>query len=134
MKLAEVVEGLKRFYPDSPHEVENASVGKVTLGDSDRGSLTAVLMMDLADGCTQGFGTYYLGKLDGGNLTRERSYGWGFCAEFIARCLKCCGKSEWGDLPGSPVRVLSVNGLLLALGHYLKDEWFCPRVEWEDFK
>lgn len=134
MKMTEVIAGLKSVYPNSSHEVENAVVRKVTLGCDDRGGLTSVLMMDLSDGCTQGFGTYRLGRMDGGNLTICKQYGWGFCAEFVVRCLKCCGQTEWDDITGSPVRVLRMNGLLLAIGHYLKDEWFCPRIEWESFK
>ena len=106
--------------------VENAIIRSVTLGDDEHGGLTAFLHLEFhCSGC--GFGGYRLGLLSRSNLAKEGNY----CAEFVVRCLNTVGATRWEDLAGKPVRVLheGIGGTVIAIGHYLEDKWFCPRVE-----
>lgn len=107
---------------------ENALISKPSLTIADHGCLTAWIGCDFDDGgCS--FGGYVLGKAGGGNLD-----GKGYAAEFIVRTLKTVGVELWEDLHGKSIRVLheGLGGGIVAIGHFLKDEWFCPRMEFEE--
>ncbi len=108
--------------------VENGKVASVSISIEDHGCLTAWLFIDFnGGGC--GFGGYMLGKADGGNIP-----GKGYAAEYIVRCLKTVGVGKWEDMAGEPIRCLNegIGGGIVAIGNYLKDEWFCPRKEFEN--
>lgn len=109
--------------------VENAIVKKVEITTEDHGLLTAYLHVEF-DGGGCGFGGFKLGNADRSNLIMEKNY----CAEFLARCIHTiCGFGRWESLEGRPLRVLHEGiggGGIVAIGHYLKNEWFCPKVEW----
>jgi hypothetical protein len=45
--------------------------------------------------------------------------------------LEIADVSEWGKLVGKTIRVRGDHGGVEAVGHIVKDDWFCPR---EDFK
>lgn len=113
--------------------VENGIIKSVSLSNEDHGCLSGWLFLEFGcGGC--GFGGYSIGKADGGNLASPGNY----AAEWIVRCINVViGRwGKWEDLPGQPVRVLSegTGGQIVAIGHFLKDEWFCPRVEFEQAK
>lgn len=109
-------------------EVDNAIVTSVSLSIADHGCLSGWLLTEFGSGGC-GFGGYMLGRRDENNL-----HGKGHAAEFIVRCIKVCGVEEWEKIKGQPIRVLheGLGGGIVAIGHFLKDEWFCPRKEWEN--
>lgn len=109
--------------------VENGVIESTRLTTADHGLLSGWLFLKFGSGGC-GFGGYALGKAEGGNLSgKERDY----AAEFVVRCLNAAGVSDWENLEGKPLRVLheGLGGGIVAIGHFLKDEWFCPRIEWE---
>ncbi len=121
MKLAELQERLPKA------KLENGKIASVSLSIEDHGCLTAWLHIEFnGGGC--GFGGYMLGKASGGNLE-----GKGYAAEFIVRCLNVVGVGKWEDLQGKPVRTVNegLGGCILAIGHFLKDEWYSPKIEWK---
>ena len=123
MKFADVLHSVK-----GRHETENAVVKSVSISNGDHGCLTAWLFIEFhGGGC--GFGGFKLGQADGDNLAK---HGPNYCAEFIVRCLNTLGKDKWEDLPNTPLRCVheGLGGGIIAIGHFLKDEWFCPRAEW----
>lgn len=111
-------------------KMKNAVIVDTTLSAADHGVLTSYVFCKFDDGQC-GFGGYVLGRVDGGNITGKKL---DYAAEFIVRCLKVAGASEWSELSGRPLRVLheGLGGTIVAIGHFLNDEWFCPRVEWGD--
>lgn len=110
--------------------IKNAIIESVSIDDGDRGLLTAWLNLDYG-GCVQGFGGYV--------LYLPKSYAHykllSHAGHFIHRCMDIGGVTRWQDLKGKTVRVKSdKDGLgsnIIAIGHIVKDDWFCPS---EDFK
>jgi hypothetical protein len=136
MKLADLPKkyrpdwGVQGKGPERECTVENAVIASVSLSVENHRCLTGWLYCDWeGSGC--GFGGYKLGDAEGGgpNLTNSGNY----AAEWIVRCLEVVGVGRWEHLAGKPVRVLceGLGGGIVAVGNYLKDEWFCPRAEFE---
>jgi hypothetical protein len=111
-------------------QVKNAIIESVSLDDADRGMLTAWLHLDYG-GSGQGFGGHslYLPK----EFTHH-SLRWNYAGHFIWRCMKIGGVSRWKDLPGKSVRVRVDDGLAKAIGHIIKDDWFCPSDDFKRFE
>ncbi len=107
---------------DRPLILSNALIESVSI-DTER-CLTAWLMLSIADGGACGFGGYNLGPGRGS---------W-HAGEFLARCMTVGGSERWEGLKGRPVRVLheGLGGGIVAVGHFLKDDWFCPKLEWKN--
>lgn len=107
--------------------IQNAIIESVSLDDADRGLLTAWLYLDYG-GSGQGFGGYslYLPK----SFTHH-SLRYNFAGHFIWRCMEIGGVRRWQDLPGKTVRVRVKGGLAKAIGHIVKDDWFCPSKDFE---
>ena len=110
-------------------EIRNAIVRSADLVAD--GILRAEVDLDMG-GSGVVFGAYMLGK-ESGNVSRDHTYGWGFCAEMVARVMKASGVHRWGDVAGRPLRVALDSNLIIAIGHFIDDDWFCPRVEWASF-
>lgn len=107
-------------------EIRNAIIESAAITMDDHGFLTAWLYLDYG-GIGQGFGGYvlYLPK-------NFKHYTLESCAgHFLHRVMEIAGVSEWGKLPGEAIRVGIENGLVCAIGHIVKDDWFCPD---EDFR
>lgn len=106
----------------------NAVIESATITDSDRGLLDAWLFLDYG-GSGQGFGGYalYLPK----NFAHHKLES--PAGHFIWRCMEIAGVKKWEDLKGKTIRVKQDKpfGSILAIGHIVKDDWFCPE---EDFK
>lgn len=108
------------------NEIKNAIIKSVSIDDADRGMLTARLELDY--GCSgQGFGGHalYLPRGFGNHQLLSPA------GHFIWRCMEIGGVTRWQHLPGKTVRARIKNGLVDAIGHIVKDDWFCPA---EDFK
>ena len=114
-----------------PLELSNAIIKSVSISNDDHGQLTAWLHLQFDCGeC--GFGGYALGKADGDNLSAPGNY----AGEFLVRCINTVmvdGYGKWEKLAGEPVRCLheGLGGVIVAIGNFIKDKWFCPRIEFE---
>ena len=107
-------------------EIKNAIISDVALTNSDHGCLSAWLYLDYG-GSSQGFGGYALY----GGAQHWKKPDIQYAGHFIWRCLEIGEVTEWSKLPGKTVRARIDNGLIEAIGHIVKNDWFCPR---EDFK
>jgi hypothetical protein len=110
----------------SNYEIENAIIGKATICIQDHGFLDSWLMLDFG-GSGQGFGGYalYLPKSFTHHTVESHAGHW------IYRILQIAGVQDWSELKGKAIRARRENGLLVAVGHITKDDWFCPR---DDFR
>ncbi len=109
-------------------KVENAIIKSVSLSTADHGILSGWLHIEFdCGGC--GFGGFALGKPEGWKLSRKRV---DYAAEWIVRSINVAGVESWEKIPGRPIRVLheGLGGGIVAVGHFVKDEWFCPLEEW----
>lgn len=107
-------------------EIKNAIIESTTLDISDRGFLTCWIYLDYG-GCSQGFGGYvlYLPK----SFTHHELLS--HAGHFIQRSMEVAGAGKWDQMKGKTVRVKVDKGLVIAIGHIVKEDWFEPQV---DFK
>ena len=113
-------------------EVENAVVKSIGFSTEDHGVLTSFLHLEFGSGGC-GFGGYVLGKLN--EKTVNTATG-NYAALWIIRCIETVfdkGYGKWEDIEGQPIRIVheGLGGGIIAIGHFLKDSWFCPRIEFE---
>lgn len=101
-------------------EIRNGVIHKVFLGLSDAGKVIASIEVDYG-GCFQAFGVYEIYSEN----TKED-----YTGRFLERCMEVAGSDSWSGMNGKPVRVKREDGLIKALGHYLKDDWYSPREEY----
>ena len=107
-------------------EVKNAIIRSATLTKADHGVLSAWVELDYGGSC-QGFGGHalYLPK----SCTHHSLNG--PAGHFIWRVLEIADVAEWGKLVGKTIRVRGDHCGVEAIGHIVKEDWFCPR---DDFK
>lgn len=109
-------------------EIRNAIIESVTLDMGDRGLLTAYLHLDYGNGGHQGFGGFVLYLPKGFSHHQKDS---GFAGHFIFRCMQIAGVESWDKLKGKTVRVKATQGRVEAIGHIVKEDWFCPEIEFK---
>lgn len=111
-------------------EIRNAIVSSASIDTGDRGLLTAWLQLDYG-GCGQGFGGYtlYLPK-SYKNFTEKGD----FAGHFIFRSMEVAGVVEWSKITGKTVRVKIENGLVVAIGHIVKEDWFNPSIDFKNMQ
>ena len=107
-------------------EIKNAIIKSVELSNDDHGCLTSWVHLEYG-GSGQAFGGYAL-YLPESFRHHELK---GTAGHFIFRLLEIAGVSKWSDLPGKTIRVKASHNGVEAIGHIVKDDWFCPG---EDFK
>ena len=94
-------------------EILNAKITGATLGEMGRG-FTSMLDLDYG-GSGQGFGGYALR-----GATTDK---------WIRGVLKTLELEAWEDLKGTACRARIEDGMVSAIGHYLKDQWFTPKTD-----
>lgn len=107
--------------------IHNALIEKVSITDSDRGLLDAWLDLNYG-GSGQGFGGYALYLPKSFNHHEIKSY----AGHFIWRCMEVGGVTDWAKLEGKSIRARIENGLIVAIGHIIKDDWFEPRKDFAE--
>lgn len=124
-------EELCKKYPETLNRfrVLNAEIRDATLSNEDHNSLIATLGLRREGGTHQGFGGHILHPNPDDD---DYTLGAGYAGHFIWRVLSIAGVHEWSGLRGRPIRVLEFEGLLVAIGHYLDDDWFCPRIDFAE--
>jgi hypothetical protein len=109
-------------------KIKNAIVESVTIDDAERGVLNAWLHLDYG-GSGQGFGGYALYMPKGFKNHDAKS---GYAGHFIWRCMEIAGVTKWEKIAGKAIRAKIEDGLVVAVGHITKDDWFEPRKDWAD--
>ena len=111
------------------YEVKNAIIESVSLTKADHGLLSAWLTLDYG-GSGQGFGGYslYLPK-----SFNHHSLNVNFAGHFIFRALEIAGVDEWSQLVGKTIRVKASFSSVIAIGHIVRDDWFCPSEDFRPF-
>lgn len=107
-------------------EIRNAIIEAADICDSDRGLLDCWLTLDYG-GSGQGFGGYalYLPKSYSHHTLQSPA------GHHIWRCMEIAGVRSWSKMAGRTIRVRIEDGLVKAIGHIVKDDWYCPA---DDFK
>jgi hypothetical protein len=103
-------------------ETKNAVIESASLGFGDRGFLDAWLSLSYG-GSGQGFGGYtlYLPKsFDHHKLESVAGH-------FLFRIMEVAGVESWDKLKGRTIRVRASHTGVEAIGHIVKDDWFCPK-------
>ena len=108
-------------------EVKNAVIEKATITCDDHGLLSAWIFLDYG-GVSQGFGGYCLYLPESFKHHEITS----IAGHFIWRVMEIAGVTEWGMLVGKTVRVKSGLSGVEAIGHIIKDDWFCPKDDFKD--
>lgn len=108
-------------------ETVNAVIRKAIIEHEDRGILQCWLDLDYG-GTGQGFGGYalYLPKsFSNHNLLSPAGH-------FIFRCMEIAGAGKWDSMVGKTIRVKRDHSKVHAIGHIIKDDWFCPEKDFEN--
>ena len=110
-------------------EIKNAIIESASITANDQGFLSAWLMLDYG-GSAQSFGGYalYLPKSFAHHELK------GVAGHFIYRVMEIAGISEWKNLSGKTIRVRGSHNGITAIGHIVKDDWFCPSDDFSDVK
>jgi len=111
-------------------EIKNAIIASVTIDTGDRDLLTAWLHLDYG-GSGQGFGgcALYLPK-----SYKHHTEKGDFAGHFIYRSMQIAGVESWEKVKGKTIRAKIENGLIVAIGHIVKDDWFNPAEDFDKMK
>lgn len=107
-------------------EIRNAVIESARITSDDHGCLSSWLMLDYG-GSGQGFGGYALYLPKSFSHHEVKSY----AGHFIWRVMEVAGVTDWSSLKGKTLRVRIEGGLIRAIGHIVKEDWFEPK---KDFK
>lgn len=99
-------------------EIENAVIKSTILGIEDHGIFTFMINLDFSGSC-QGYGGYIL---DRWVQAEKRRVGSAYGCDAILSVVTLFEKN-WEELPGTPCRVESNDGIIYRLGHYITDRW-----------
>ncbi len=107
-------------------EEKNAIIKSAKITSGDRGFLDCWLDLDYG-GCGQGFGGWclYLPK----SFTHHELKS--FAGHHLFRIMEIAGVESWDALPGKSIRVRANHSKVEEIGHIIKDDWYCPRKDFE---
>jgi hypothetical protein len=111
-------------------EIQNAVIDSVFIGYEDYGIFTCSVSIQHAHGF-QSFGGYCLDNYD---ENKKKSVGTAYGLQFIILLLQLFEVKSIDQLKGLPCRVDSKYDKIYRIGHFLKDTWFDPKKDLEDFK
>jgi hypothetical protein len=103
---------------------KNATIIKVDM-DTERG-LTVWIHLDYG-GSGQAFGGFVLYSEK--SWREDSEHNKNYAGHFISRVLETVGTDSFQSLKGMSCRVKASSGGVDAIGHLLKDKWFCPKDE-----
>ena len=116
--------------------IENGRIDSTMLGIEENGILSTMIGIECPN-YHQGFGGYCLdtNQYDDDNNYKGR-VGTAYGMEFINRILKTLKVNKWESLIGTPVRVMrdEARGPIIAIGHFINDEWFDPQIDLKEFE
>ncbi len=107
-------------------EIKNAVIESATITIGDRGFLDCWLQLDYG-GIGQGFGGYALYLPKSFSHHKMESV----AGHHIFRIMEIAGAESWDELEGKTIRVKTTWTKAIAIGHIVKDDWFCPS---DDYK
>jgi hypothetical protein len=106
-----------------PEEIENARITATFFGIEDHGILTWVLTCERDSG-TQGFGGWGFTHQPSGS----KVIGQAMLAEQVYALLKTLEVDSWEKLKGLYVRTKREDGMIVAIGHIVKNKWLDLRA------
>jgi hypothetical protein len=107
-------------------EPKNAIIESAKLSKGDRGFLDCWLYLDYG-GAGQGFGGYALYLPKSWDHHKLESV----AGHHIFRILEIAGVEDWDQLKGKSIRVKAQHGGVKAIGHIIKEDWFCPEQDYK---
>ncbi len=110
--------------------IQNAVIDSVTLRIERGFILDSWVHVAFGGGSGQGFGGFalYLGKTATHHSILSEAGHW------IYRVMEIAGVEDWAHLKGKAIRVQSEDGLIVAIGHIVKDDWFYPKMDFDAAK
>ncbi len=107
-------------------QIKNAKIESTFLGWEDHGIFTYNIVVSYG-GSSQGFGQRALDEPihnEKDEFLCRQGTAWGM--EMVISLLRVVGVGSWEKLAGTPVRVKIKDGLIVAIGHYLEENWLEP--------
>ncbi len=110
-------------------EIKNAVIKSAKLDISERGFLDCWIYLDYGSSC-QGFGGYALYLPKSWDHHSMQS----LAGHFIFRAMEVAGVGKWEDMAGKTVRARCELDKIHAIGHIIKEDWFCPAEDFATLK